>query len=61
MILFQSAVQIHEFSVFMSSYCNMSRQISTPAGEEDEEIRYQESCSLKARATSHHCRIGKLA
>ena len=30
-------------------------------GKEDEETRYQESCSIKVRATSHHCGIGKLA
>ena len=62
MILFQSAVQIHEFHVFMISYCNMYHQISTPAGEADEETRLDiKNPVLKVRDTSHHCRIGKLA
>ena len=62
MILFQSAVQIHEFHVLMISYCNMYRQISRPAREEDEETRLDiKNPVLKVRHTSHHCRIGELA
>ena len=62
LILFKSAVQRHEFHVFMISDSNMYRQISRPAGEEDEETRLDiKNPVLKVRDTSHHCRIGKLA
>ena len=62
LILFKSAVQMHEFHVFMISDCNIYRQISTPAGEEDEETRLDiKNPILKVRDTSHHCGIGNLA
>ena len=57
MILFQSAVQIHEFHIVICI-----AKFQDLRGKEDEETgRDIKNPFLKVRETSHHCRIGKLA